>query len=186
MQLKPIRVDEKKLEALAQKLSLHFWGKPCTIPVRWNGRLTKAMGRFVFAVKGDRKEAKQIELSKHAVRFINEEIFIAVLLHELCHYHQFISNLPYEDGHPQFEQELKRVGAISTNTVQLPQKAYILYCQKCKERLGTRKRLNTSKFLSRCCQANIEKQETWLGDFKYDGRILEYTKIKFVTGEHEG
>lgn len=185
MNQKQITFDAKKLTTLAQKLSLHFWGKSCDIPVQWNGRLTKAMGRFVFAIQGRSRTPLRIELSKHAVHFINEEIFIAVLLHELCHYHQFRASKPYEDGHPEFEQELQRVGAISTNTVQLPQRAYLLSCQKCHKRLGTRKRLNTARYLSGCCQAPIEKKETWLGKFQYDGRILKHSKVNFIREESD-
>lgn len=180
MEPNKIKVDQEKLEVLANKLSLHFWNKPCDIPVRWNGRLTKAMGRFIFSTQRKTRSPIRIELSKHAVRFINHEIFIAVLLHELCHYHLFLAGKPFEDGHPAFEQELRRVGAISTNTVQLPQRGYHLYCDKCKAYLGTRKRMNTMRYLSGCCKAKIVKKEAWLGQFKYDGQILKNSRVRLA------
>ncbi|GAA0357958.1 SprT-like domain-containing protein [Bacillus horti] len=181
MEPKTINVDSEKLEDLSQKLSLHFWGKRCDIPVLWNGRLTKSMGRFMFSSRGRTRTALRIELSKHAVRFIPPEIFIAVLLHELCHYHLFIQGQPFEDGHPVFEEELRRVGAISTNVVQLPQKGFELYCSKCHERLGSRKRMNTKHYLSACCKAQILKKEAWLGECKYPGEILKHSKVRLSS-----
>jgi len=167
MELKTNQVDyhPAKLQALANKLSLHFWSKACDIPVVWNGRLTRSMGRFLYSTKGKKRIAKQIELSKQAAQFIDRETFIAVLLHELAHYHLFIQDKPYDDHHPVFEQELARVGAISTNTVQLPQKTFLLSCSQCKKRLGYRKRMNLAYYKSGCCKAEITKQEVWVGEF---------------------
>lgn len=173
-----VDMDPQKLKRLANKLSLHFWGKPCQIPVAWNGRLRRTMGRFLFTEQSGKRTPLKIELSKYAAQWIDRDIFVAVLLHELCHYHLFIQGQPYQDHHPVFEQELKRVGAISTQRVQLPQKAYKLYCQGCERYLGIRRRLNTSRYRSQCCQKAIVKKETWLGEFRYDGHILKNSKVR--------
>ncbi|WP_202079711.1 SprT-like domain-containing protein [Caldalkalibacillus salinus] len=179
--LRHIDDDPAKLQSLADKLSQHFWEKPCSVPVTWNGRLQKSMGRFLFTAHGKKKTPIRIELSKHAAHFITREIFIAVLLHELCHYHLFIQNKPYEDHHPVFEKELRRVGAISTNSVQIPQKGFDLYCSQCQGKLGTRKRFNTQKYLSGCCKAKVIKEDTLIGSFQYSGQILRHSKINFLN-----
>ncbi|GGK25153.1 protein SprT [Caldalkalibacillus thermarum] len=173
-----IDTDPQKLKRLANKLSLHFWGKPCQIPVTWNGRLTKTMGRFLYTEQNGQRTPLKIEISKYAAHWIDREIFVAVLLHELCHYHLFIEGRPYHDHHPVFEQELRRVGAISTQRVQLPQKAYKLYCQRCGGYLGLRRRINVGHYRSICCRAPILKAETWLGEFRYDGHILKNSKVR--------
>jgi SprT-like protein len=172
-----IDFQPEKLQALANKLSQHFWRQDCAIPVVWNGRLTKAMGRFLFSPQSKKPLPLRIEMSKHAAQFINREIFIAVLLHELCHYHLFIQGQPFDDHHPLFEKELRRVGAISTNTVQIPQKGFQLMCSKCKKKIGTRKRFNTARYLSGCCKAKVLKEEVLLGSFKYDGKIINNNKV---------
>jgi SprT-like protein len=174
-----IDFQPEKLLTLANKLSQHFWKKECTIPVVWNGRLKKAMGRFLFSYQGKKRIPVRIEMSKHAAQFINREIFIAVLLHELCHYHLFIQGHPFDDHHPLFEKELGRVGAISTNTVQIPQKGFELICSQCQQTIGTRRRMNTSRYLSGCCKAKIAKKEVLLGTFKYGGKILNDSKVTF-------
>ncbi len=176
---KEINMNEEKLKRLADKLSRHFWDRPCRIPVIWNGRLKRSMGRFLFQAEGEQRKPLRIELSKHAAAFINREIFVAVLLHELCHYHLFIAGKPFADHHPLFEKELRRVGAISTNQVQIPQKGYELFCQKCQRTLGLRKRINTQRYRSACCRAPILKKEKWIGRFHYDGQILKKSKVQF-------
>ncbi|WP_164985012.1 SprT-like domain-containing protein [Ammoniphilus sp. CFH 90114] len=180
MEKREIDFDPEKLQALADKLSQHFWQDKLQIPVVWNGRLTRAMGRFVFRQQGKKREPLKIEMSKYAAQFVDREIFIAVLLHEMCHYHLFIQNKPYQDHHPVFEQELRRVGAISTNTVKLPTKVYKLTCQHCKKSLGMMKRFNPDRYRSGCCQAPIQREEDWMGSFQYDGRILKNSKVRII------
>ncbi len=180
-QQREIDFDQEKLQTLANKLSQHFWQVDLQIPVVWNGRLTRAMGRFLFHQKGKKREPLKIEMSKYAAQFIDREIFIAVLLHEMCHYHLFIQNQPFQDHHPVFEQELRRVGAISTNTVKLPTKAYRLTCTKCKGGLGMMKRINPDRYRSGCCQSPIAREEVLMGSFQYDGKILKHSKVRFLS-----
>jgi SprT-like protein len=160
------------LRDLANKLSQRFWQKDCPIPVVWNGRLSKAMGRFLFSHKGKKHLPLRIEMSKHAAQFLTDDLFNAVLLHELCHYHLFVLGMPCDDHHPVFEKELRRVGAISTNTVQIPQKGFQLFCSQCKKSIGTRTRINTARYLSGCCKAKIIKKSIWRGQFSFSGKIF--------------
>lgn len=152
----------EKLAQLARTLSLKHWNKDCLIPVEWNGRLTASMGRFAYKVRGKERIPIKIEMSKHAAKFLDQETLSKVLLHELCHYHLFIQGRPFADHHPQFEKELERVGAISTNTVQVPQKGYELSCSRCQKVVGKRRRINTKLYKSICCEAPLIKKECWL------------------------
>lgn len=157
---------------LANTLSQRFWQKDCSIPVAWNGRLRTAMGRFLYSPQGKKNLPLRIEMSKHAAQFLTQDLFSAVLLHELCHYHLFIQGQPCNDHHPVFEKELRRVGAISTNTVQIPQKGFQLSCSQCRKSIGTRTRINTARYLSACCKAKIVKKRVWLGKLNFTGEIL--------------
>ena len=143
------------------------------------------MGRFVYRVQGMDRESVKIEMSKYAAQFINREIFIAVLLHEMCHYHLFRQRRPFLDHQPVFEQELRRVGAISTNTVKLPTKAYKLFCKQCQRELGHMKRINPDRYRSSCCQAEITREETWIGSFQYDGTILKNSKVNISQSKED-
>lgn len=185
MKIRDIDFNPERLQALANKLSLHFWNESISVPVVWNGRLTRSMGRFVYRVQGKHREPVKIEMSKYAAQFINREIFIAVLLHEMCHYHLFVQGKSFLDHHPVFEQELRRVGAISTNTVRLPSKIYKLVCKKCQRELGHMKRFNPDRYISPCCKSEIHKEEVWMGSFQYDGRILKNSKVNIKTSKLE-
>lgn len=178
-----IDFDHNKLQSLADKLSQHFWGEKLQIPVVWNGRLTRSMGRFVYRLQGSKREPVKIEMSKYAAQFIDRNIFIAVLLHEMSHYHLFVQNKAFHDHHPVFEQELHRVGAISTNTVKLPMKVYKLSCKKCNKPLGHMKRFNPEKYRSPCCHGDILRKESWIGTFQYDGKILKNSKVRITQQE---
>lgn len=158
----PQEMSEVSLQQLAEKLSKRYWNTSCHIPVQWNGRLSRTMGRFIYEAKPKKRKALKIEMSKKAISQLDLDTFTKVLLHELCHYHMFIQHKPFQDYHPIFEAELQRVGAISTNTLKLPRKAYQLFCSQCLQQIGIRVRLNEKKFLSSCCRARIIKKETWL------------------------
>lgn len=155
-------LTNQQLGMLAQQLSQTYWQAPCTIPVVWNGRLSTTMGRFFYLTQKKKRTAVRIELSRKAARHLDRETFIKVLLHELCHYHLFKQGKPFSDHHPVFEAEIKRVGAISTNAIKLPQKGYKLYCAKCQAFLGIRKRFNPAHYASACCHAPIIRQACWL------------------------
>lgn len=155
-------LTNQQLSVLAEHLSQTYWQQRCTIPVVWNGRLSTTMGRFCYSLQKNKRTAVRIELSKKAAQHLDRQTFIQVLLHELCHYHLFKQGKPFSDHHPVFETEIKRVGAIPTNTIKLPQKGYKLYCSKCQAFLGTRKRFNPKRYLSSCCRAQIIKHVCWL------------------------
>lgn len=159
---KYIDFDPDQLISLAQNLSQQFWQKKCEVPLVWNGRLSRTMGRFCYFIQKKKRIPLRIELSKKSVPLLDQQTFNAVLLHELCHYHLFIEGKPFADHHPLFEAELRRVGAISTNTIKVPQKGYDLYCGKCQTFLGKRKRFNNKNYLSACCKERIIKKESWL------------------------
>lgn len=165
----PCDIDQEALQALTNELSWQYWNEPCPIPVTWNGRLKRTMGRFIYGSNRQKQTNPRIEMSKHAAKYLDNATFVAVILHELCHYHLYRQNQPFADHHPFFEKELRRVGAISTNRVHLPQKAYELFCTSCQQSLGTRKRINTHHYRSKCCQAKILKKEATFGHFYNPG-----------------
>lgn len=151
----------------AERLSLVHWGEACHIPIVWNGRLKRTMGRFLFKQTKQKRTPLKIELSTTAATLLSVEQMRKVLLHELCHYHLFIQNRPFTDRHPVFEAEIKRVQTISTNEVSLPRSGYALYCSQCAKFLGHRVRFNTRNYRSLCCKAKIIKTTASLGKFSF-------------------
>lgn len=150
------------LPSLAAKLSEKHWQKSCEIPVVWNGRLSRSIGRFLYRSQWKQRHPIKIEMSKHAIPFIDKNVFDAMLLHELCHYFLYIEGLPFHDRDARFKEELTRVGAMPTRSIHIPQKNYELYCQQCQQPLGLRKRINLQKYRSVCCSKPIIKKEVWI------------------------
>lgn len=151
----------------ANSMSLKYWGEPCTIPVVWNGRLKRTMGRFLFKQTKQQRTPLKIELSTSAAQLLTISQLRKVLLHELCHYHLFIQNRPFTDRHPVFEAEIKRTKTISTNEVSLPRSGYALYCDACDRFLGYRVRFNTRNYRSLCCKAMIIKKTASIGKLSF-------------------
>jgi len=124
------------------------------IPILRNNRLRTVMGRFIETYEG---AADRIEIAGFMFEYGVREIIIDTLYHECIHYALFERGEPNDDGHPHFEEELRRfgVGSTGTNNVGL----YVIYsCQKCGRKAKTRgKRLlrDYHERVTRCCLAEI-------------------------------
>lgn len=118
---------EIKLSEIATKMLHHFWGdnerlKSHKIKVYENSRLSRALGRCVMNYG-----VAYVEMSSNLLNYGDTEVILDVLLHEVTHYALYHTNKPFKDGQPYFENELKRVGAASTNSYYVGKK-YMYTC----------------------------------------------------------
>lgn len=146
---------------LTQDLAIKHFNTKLNIPVKENGRLTRALGRF-RAIGGKTPTPLDIELSSRLLQNFKDETIADVILHELCHWYLFINNQPNADGHPVFENLLKSVGAKSTGTLQPAGEVHELICSGCKKSvyktLSKRKAMNRTgaQYRSTCCHAPLK------------------------------
>lgn len=111
-------LTQYQLKMYAKKFLNDTYGMNLTIPVQLNGRLKRTCGRFKYRQWIDgRKEPVCIELNKYFVENNKPVVVLDVLRHELVHYALFMQNKPNKDGHPVFENELKRLGIVSQNDI---------------------------------------------------------------------
>lgn len=158
-----------EVKVLARELAQEHWGMKLNIPVVENGRLTRSLGLFYYDYdQNDRKKIipLRIEIAKRLLKNYERETIVGVLKHELCHWALGVQGKPFNDGHPVFENELKRVGASSTFTIQLAGTIYTVLCSKCKKQRqsgDSKGRLNkfvdgkrkSSRYTSGCCSAKM-------------------------------
>ena len=156
-----------QLNKVAGVLSEKYWGLEFNIMVVENGRLQRSLGRAMFTVNRmtGKVTPKRIELSKNLLTNYPDEIIVDVLKHELCHWALAVQGKPYNDGHPVFENELKRIGSHSTHTISVAGNLYTVECSKCGDTVAknhSKRRLNkyvdgTSRreYSTRCCGAKI-------------------------------
>ena len=110
-----IILSQYQLEKYAEKFLKDNYQLKLSIPLRINGRLKTTQGRFIHYKMSNRPVA--IELSKYLVENNEPSNVLDVLRHELVHYALFTKGMPFADGHPTFERELKRLGVISQETI---------------------------------------------------------------------
>lgn len=155
----------EELQTIAYDFLDVNYGIPLSIPIERNNRLKRKMGRFTVWVCEDCDEIPySIEIAGFMFEYAADEVVIDTVLHECVHYALFQMGLPYEDGSPTFETELKRhgIGATETNYVGV---IYTVKCADCGKVGESCRKPNANRYVSQCCEAPIE----YLGEVIYDG-----------------
>ncbi|BBW98277.1 SprT family protein [Geobacillus icigianus] len=147
-------MDQKQLQALVEQVSLSAFGKPFRHTASFNPRLRTVGGRYVL-------QTHNIELNKkHYDRFGEEEL-IAIIKHELCHYHLHLEGKGYRHRDRDFRELLAKVGA-PRYCRPLEQKAktakviHIYICTSCGLAYKRKKRINTDRYVCGRCRGRLE------------------------------
>lgn len=145
-------LNEDKLYNLVNKVSLNVFGEPFYDHVRYNYRLRTTGGRYI-------PSEKMIEINPKYVLEMEEEDYIGIIKHELCHYHLHIKGKGYRHGDKEFKELL-----IATNTPRyckpLPsaKKAKHTYiCTNCNYVYKRVRRVNVKRYRCGKCQNKIKK-----------------------------
>lgn len=143
-----------QMEKTANEFLEKAYGFKLDIPIVINGRLKSVFGRFVY--NAQRKEPLRIEMSKNYVTHQKATTVEETLIHELIHYALFVQNLPFNDGHPYFEAELKKWGSHSSGTVKYKGKTVVYGCPSCNAKFRKKKRYpKNRRYVSSCCNKAI-------------------------------
>lgn len=158
-----------ELEDIATKFCAEEYAIAFDIPLKLNGRLTRALGRFVYWNSG----RCQIELAKDLIEKYDLSDIIDVLKHELIHFCLWKLQLPHDDGHPYFEEELKRLGVSATKTNECRRDKHIHKCDCCGEVFVESRKLKQDKWYHKKCKGKgyINYVETVSFNHKV---VLEY------------
>lgn len=145
----------KDLTEIASDFLRENYGMELAIPIVRNNRLRSTMGSYVSTRKSG---PIQIEIAGYVIKYATREVVIDTLKHELVHYALHVKGEPYDDGHPHFESELRRLGVSATRT-SIVGLYYVGRCIGCgDETFGTNKRITYpgQQFISRCCKTPVE------------------------------
>lgn len=152
----------RKIKDFAQQ----YWGMEFNLPVNLNGRLTRALG--YYKSRRNRQTGVvipvKIDIAKRLLENYDEETIDGVIKHELCHWALSVQGKPFQDGHPVFERELRRIGAPSTNVIQYSGEIHQVKCKNCGKIVGHKKNYNAAMriiesaryHVSNCCRARLE------------------------------
>lgn len=128
---------ESKLTKYANDFLKENYDMHLIVPLKINGRLKTTIGRFRYYGGTERKPIS-VELNKFFVENNDMDIVKNVLKHELVHYALYMQGKPDSDGHPVFENELKKLGVVSQSTIQnyeityKPKTIVVYTCNDCK------------------------------------------------------
>lgn len=128
------------------------------IPIKINNRLSKSLGRYIMMKSYDtgRLRPHSIEISGKIIKYDTKDFVLDTLKHELVHYALFRKGAPYNDGDTFFENELKRLGITGTDTTTSKTPKHYYKCGGCGNQYTSRRRFNTSNYVSSCCKKRYE------------------------------
>jgi SprT-like protein len=143
-----------QLRMYAKKWLKEIYGLDLIVPLDINGRLKITCGRFIS--RGG--HPLRVEMNKFFVENNDAIVVLDVLRHELVHYALFMKRKPNSDGHPVFENELKRLNIVSQKTIDKyiitsrpkPYHYYKCASSSCGRLHKTKRALNNKGLFHRC------------------------------------
>ena len=129
----------KEITNICKNYLRDYWNEELVIPIKIDGRLKNSLGYFRHYgnFPGVIGSMEFIKFSKDLFLYYSNEDIKKVLLHELCHYVLYKRGIEgYKDGMQPFENELKRINSVSTNTISHHGKVYQVYCPHCNKVIG--------------------------------------------------
>lgn len=184
-------LNEVQLTNICKELMKEIWGDTLDIKVVLNGRLTRALGRFLYIDNYAKRIPLKIEISKRLVNgHYTPETIESVLKHELCHYYLYKKGYAgYKDGNVQFEKEIKRIGSHSTHVINCAGEYHECVCSTCGKKVKNFTSKNkaikfceSQRYISRCCRSSIVYNGTKIYEDK-NTHDQKYSIInKFISG----
>ncbi|MFQ3543529.1 SprT-like domain-containing protein [Halobacillus rhizosphaerae] len=148
-----------QMEIVAKEFLKKEYDLELIVPIVLNGRLKSTKGCFRHKEVNGKQTPVKIEMNKLFVEYNRQEIVLSVLKHELVHYaFCMMGKVHCSDGHPIFEQELKRLDIISQNTInnfKIASKMQIYQCSDCSHEYKRYKRLSKRGIYSCKCGGNL-------------------------------
>jgi SprT-like protein len=142
------------------------------IPIIFNTRLKKVFGRLIYKNLGKMCVPIKIEMSVDFMISHPRERIIDVLKHELVHYALCVQGLPFDDGHPVFENKLKELGVNSTRTYEYLGELHRYECINCRKVYERKRKLVKTAFCNCSKGPNLSYKGTF---FKKHENMVAYT-----------
>ena len=148
-------INKRALYELVNHLSITFFEKPFMHEVKFNHRLRSTGGRYLPI-------QKVIELNPKYVTEMDEQEFIGIIKHELCHYHLHIEGKGFGHGDQAFKTLLQKTGSprhCKPPPSTLEKYKYRYICKKCQITYKRMRKVNTEKYRCGKCKGKISAFE---------------------------
>lgn len=136
-----------------------------SIPVSINGRLTKTLGRVMYASRNGVTYPTSMEFSRNMLETVVERDIESVIAHEWAHY--YITKMTGKNhGHDaDFKALCAEIGCCGTTSIKVERiverkSKYMLYCKECGQLVAEYSRkcktVDTYElYTSKCCNAGL-------------------------------
>ncbi|MBC5636997.1 SprT family protein [Ornithinibacillus sp. BX22] len=144
-------LSEKELTQLVHSISIEFFHKPFVDKVKFNNRLRTTGGRYIPA-------KRLIELNPKYYVEADQDEFIGIIKHELCHYHLHIEGKGYKHRDPEFRALLQKTGSprhckpLQSN---LNKFNYEYKCTNCHHTYRRVRRVDMKKYRCGICRGRL-------------------------------
>lgn len=138
-----------ELQQLVEEISQKYFHQPFTHKAFFNPRLRTTGGRYHL-------NDHHLDINPLVYQKYGREELVAVIKHELCHYHLHLAGKGYHHGDADFKQLLARTGGsryvlpLKENPVR-----WCYHCSKCGEKLYRQRRINTKRYVCGKCHGKL-------------------------------
>lgn len=143
--------NDQALFRFVDSISRRYFHKPFLHEVQFNHRLRTTGGRYI-------PEKKVIQLNPKYLTEMDEEEFIGIIKHELCHYHLHVEGKGFKHGDASFKELLKRTGSprhCRPLKSEENRYRYTYVCNYCEHTYRRVRRINLDKYRCGKCKGTL-------------------------------
>ncbi|MED1721233.1 SprT family protein [Brevibacillus parabrevis] len=150
-------MTDTELQELVEQISTQFFAKPFRHRARFNSRLRTTGGRYLL-------RSHDIELNPKHLAEHGEGELIAIIKHELCHYHLHLEKKGYRHIDQDFRRLLAQVGGsrycqqVGSGRAVMPFR-YELACHSCGMTYKRKRRMDPSRYRCGRCRGTLQLRE---------------------------
>ncbi|GEB35717.1 MULTISPECIES: SprT family protein [Brevibacillus] len=150
-------MTDTELQELVEQISTQFFAKPFRHRARFNSRLRTTGGRYLL-------RSHDIELNPKHLAEHGEGELIAIIKHELCHYHLHLEKKGYRHIDQDFRRLLAQVGGsrycqqVGSGRAVMPYR-YELACHSCGMTYKRKRRMDPSRYRCGRCRGTLQLRE---------------------------
>ncbi|MDA3129592.1 SprT family protein [Aliibacillus thermotolerans] len=150
-------MQDMELQALAEQISEQYFGRPFKHRAIFNAHLRTTGGRYML-------QTHHIEINPKYFQYYGTTEVIAILKHELCHYHLHLLGKGYRHRDRDFKELLAKVGG-QMHCKPLPQDEktkrtiHFYQCVECGLVYKRKRRMDPRKYACGNCSGKIQKVE---------------------------
>lgn len=140
-------MTNKELQQLVEKISVEYFARPFKHQALFNARLKSTGGRYHL-------DTHHLDFNPKVLEKLGQEVFEAIIKHELCHYHLHLQGLGYRHRDHAFKHLLKQVGGLRFVPQFMAQ--YHYQCVSCLQDIYRQRRLDVAKYVCRRCRGRLQ------------------------------